>query len=259
MLAVMLLAGAGSAAAQGTQDFRWSGAVPAGQWVEVKGVNGDVRAEPARGSEVEVTAVRRAGERGRVEDVRIETVRHDGGITFCAIYPSRRGQPENRCTPGERWSTNTENNDATVEFVVRVPRGVHFRGQTVNGEVQAERMPANALVSTVNGGVRVSAAGVVEATTVNGAIEATTGSANPGRDLDFRTVNGDIELRVPADFRARVRAKLLNGSVSSDFPLNITRGRYVGARAEGEIGTGGRALGLETVNGSIRIRRAGSE
>lgn len=201
--------------------------------------------------------MRRAGRRGDVEDVRIETVRHADGVTFCAIYPSRRGRPENRCTPGENWQASNDDNDVSVEFVVRVPRGVNFRGKTVNGEMRAESMPASALVSTVNGGVRVSAAGVVEASTVNGTIEATTGAADPGRDLGFRTVNGDINLHVPANFRARVRAKLLNGRVSSDFPLEITRGRVVGASARGEIGSGGRELDLETVNGSIRIRRTG--
>ncbi|HEV2150627.1 MAG TPA: DUF4097 family beta strand repeat-containing protein [Longimicrobiaceae bacterium] len=259
-LVLMLLAGGPmAAAAQTAQDFRWSGVIPAGQRVEVKGINGAIRAEPSSGREVEVTAVRRAGRRGDVEDVRIETVPHDGGVTICAIYPTPRGQRENRCTPGENWQASNDNNDVSVDFVVRVPRGVHFLGRTVNGAVEAERMPANAFVSTVNGAVRVSAVGVVEASTVNGDIDAATGTANPGRDLEFRTVNGNITLRVPADFRAQVRAKLLNGNVSSDFPITVTRGRFVGAGASGEIGSGGRRLDLETVNGSIRIRRAGGE
>ncbi|MBA3969471.1 MAG: hypothetical protein H0X52_05160, partial [Gemmatimonadetes bacterium] len=75
-----LLSGSASMAAA-QQDFRWSGVVPAGQRVEIKGVFGDVRAEAASGSEVEVSAVRRAGRQGRVEDVRVETVKHEGGVT----------------------------------------------------------------------------------------------------------------------------------------------------------------------------------
>jgi hypothetical protein len=143
-----------------------------------------------------------------------------------------------------------------VEWVVRVPRGVHFLGSTVNGAVSARSMPADATVSSVNGAVTVSAAGVVEASTVNGDIDATTGRADAGRDLQFETVNGDILLRVPADFRARVDAELLNGSIESDFPLEIRRGRYVGATAEGQIGRGGHRLKLETVNGTLEIRRS---
>ena len=144
-----------------------------------------------------------------------------------------------------------------VEWVVRVPRGVHFLGTTVNGAISASNMPADANVSTVNGAVTVSAAGVVEASTVNGDIDATTGRADAGRDLQFETVNGDIVLRVPANFRARVDAELLNGRIQSDFPLEIHRGRFVGSSAEGEIGRGGRRLHMETVNGNLEIRRTG--
>jgi hypothetical protein len=238
-------------------DFRWSGALAAGQRIEIKGVNGAIRAEPSSGSQVEVTAVKRGGRRGDVDDVRIERVTHDGGVTLCAIYPSGRRNRPNRCTAGEEWNTSVEDNDTRVEWVVRVPRGVHFHGATVNGAVSARSMPADATVSSVNGAVTVSAAGVVEASTVNGDIDATTGRADAGRDLKFTTVNGDILLRVPADFRARVDAELLNGRIESDFPLDIRRGRYVGSSAEGQIGRGGHTLKMETVNGSLEIRRAG--
>jgi DUF4097 and DUF4098 domain-containing protein YvlB len=252
-----LLSGSTSMAAA-QQDFRWSGVVPAGQRVEIKGVFGDVRAEAASGSEVEVSAVRRAGRQGRVEDVRVETVKHEGGVTICAVYPTpANARTPNRCTPGDSWQVNNQNNDVSVDFVVRVPRGVHFLGKTVNGEVEARSLPANAQVSSVNGSVTVSAAGVVEASTVNGSIDAAMGTANPGRDLEFRTVNGSITLQVPADFRAQVRASMLNGDLNSDFPLTMHRRRFVGQNAEGEIGSGGRSLRLDTVNGSIEIRRTG--
>ena len=241
----------------GQQDFHWTGRLAQGQRVEVKGVNGAIHAELSDGDEVEIRGVRREGRRGRAEDIRIERIMHDGGVTVCAVYPSSPRGPANRCTAGSEWNTNTQNQDARVEFVVRVPRGVHFLGATVNGDVDAQGMPADATVSTVNGSVTVSAAGTVEASTVNGAVDATMGRANPGRNLSFASVNGDITLRVPAAFRANVRASLLNGSIESDFPLTMHRQRYVGRRAEGEINGGGRSLRLQTVNGDIEIRRSG--
>ncbi|HEX2211465.1 MAG TPA: hypothetical protein VHG93_27515 [Longimicrobium sp.] len=173
--AVLFAAAPMDAAAQ--EDFRWSGGVPAGQRVEIKGVNGAIRAEPSTSGQVEVTAVKRRGNNGRLEDVRIERVMHDRGVTLCAIYPSARRNRPNVCEPGDEWSTNVQNNDVRVDWVVRVPRGVHFLGANVNGAVSALNMPADATVSTVNGAVTVSAAGVVEASTVNGNIDATTGRA----------------------------------------------------------------------------------
>ena len=85
------------------EDFRWSGTVAAGKWIEIKGVNGAISAEPASGNQVEVTAVKRDGRRGRPEDVRIERVMHDGGVTICAVYPSGRRNRPNRCTAGDSW------------------------------------------------------------------------------------------------------------------------------------------------------------
>jgi hypothetical protein len=238
-------------------DFHWTGTVAAGQRLEIKGVHGAIRAEPSNGTQVEVTATKRRGDEGRIEDVRIERVAHAGGVTFCAIYPSSRSNRPNRCTPGDEWNTHVQDNDVRVEWTVRVPRGVHFLGATVNGAVSARDMPADATVISVNGAVTVSAAGVVEASTVNGDVDATTGRADAGRDLEFQTVNGDIVLRVPANFRARVDAELLNGRIESDFPLQISHGRYVGSSAEGDIGGGGHRLKMETVNGRLEIRRAG--
>ena len=70
-----------------------------GQAIEIKGVNGDVRAEPSGSNEVEVVAVKRA-QRDNPESVRIEVVPHAGGVTICAVYPSRDGQQPNECLPG---------------------------------------------------------------------------------------------------------------------------------------------------------------
>lgn len=257
-MATLPAAAFGEAEQAGTQqDWRWSGAVSTGDWIEIKGVNGDVRAERADGSQVVVTARIREGRRGRAGDVRIQRIETEDGVTICAIYPSRPDRERNRCTAGDEWNSNVHDNDTEVDFVVQVPRGVHFRGATVNGEMEALDMPADAIVSTVNGSVNVTAAGVVEAVTVNGSIEATTGAADPDRNLEFRTVNGSITLSVPRSFEARFRASVLNGNISSDFPVNVNRGRYVGARASGEIGDADRTLRMETINGNIRLRRGG--
>jgi len=46
----------------------------------------------------------------------------------------------------------------------------------------------------------------------------------------------------------------VNGSIETDFPLTVT-GRLGPRRVTGTIGNGGRRLALETVNGSIRLRK----
>ena len=70
--------------------------------------------------------------------------------------------------------------------------------------------------------------------------------------LHFETVNGGIDLTLPADLGADLEARTVNGSITSDFPVSVT-GRINPRRLTGRIGSGGRRLDLETVNGSIRV------
>ena len=237
---------------QGTE-FRWREPLAAGRTLEIRGVNGSVSAEPATGGEAEVVAVKRA-RRSDPDEVRVEVVRTSEGILICAVYPNPGGEP-NTCEPNNGRS-QVRDNDTNVNFTVRVPAGVKFNGRTVNGKVEAERLGADVDVKTVNGSINVSTTGLARAQTVNGSITAVLGSANWPDGLEFKTVNGGIDLTLPASLSAQVEAKTLNGEITSDFPLTVT-GSFSRRRLSGTIGGGGdRQLILETVNGSVQIRRA---
>ena len=243
------------AAAAQAQDFRWHGRLASGKRIEVKGVNGDVRAVPTTGGEVVVTAAKHA-RRSDPEDVKIEVIEHEGGVTICAVYPTpRRAKRENSCEVGEHWSSNTENNDVVVDFEVQVPAGVAFTGRTVNGEMGAEGLKGDVKASTVNGSVRVTTTGVAEASTVNGSVYVEMGRADWTDELEFSTVNGGVTLILPAQLNTEIRASTVNGDLVTDYPLTIT-GRFGPRRMRGTIGAGGRTLSLSTVNGEIKLRKA---
>lgn len=231
--------------------WRWSGRLAGGKIIEIRGVNGSVSAEPATGADVEVVAEKSA-RRSDPDDVTIEVVEHESGVTICAVYPNN-GRRANRCVPGG-GSMNTRNNDVQVDFTVRVPRGVAFEGATVNGDVEANGLTGAATVSTVNGDARLeTSAGDASATTVNGSVTATV-RAMGERSLRFTTVNGSVNLSLPATLSAELEASTVNGSITSDFPVQV-QGRMSPRRMNGTIGQGGRSLHINTVNGSIRLRR----
>lgn len=236
-------------------DFNWHGRLAPGQSIEIKGVNGDIRADRASGGEVIVDAVK-SGRHSDPNSVSIQVVPHSGGVTVCAVYPSSWGRP-NECRPGSEGRMNVNNNDVKVEFTVHVPAGVHFTGKTVNGEIEATSLEGDVRAHTVNGKVRISTTGWAEAKTVNGSIHARIGQGATSSPLEFHTVNGGIDLELPASVNASVHAATVNGHISTDFPLMI-RGRFTGREITGEIGQGGPELSLKTVNGSIDLHRAGS-
>jgi hypothetical protein len=251
--AALIAAMVSVAALAPAQDWSWDGRVAAGQAVEIKGVNGDVKAAPAAGDRVEVTAVKKA-RRSDPASVQIKVVEHAGGVTICAVYPTREGEAPNECRPGERGQMNVQDNDVTVTFTVRVPAGARFVGRTVNGSIEADALTGDVDAHTVNGGVRLSTAGKAQAETVNGSITAAVGQADGTEALSFKTVNGSIALDLPAGASAEVRAATVNGEIHSDFPLG-GQARISRRHLSGAIGGGGRPLALETVNGSINIRQ----
>jgi hypothetical protein len=259
--AAAVLSAFGAAAAPPADDYRWSGVLAPGQRVEIKEVYGSIRAEPTDGREVEVVGVRReAG--GRDAEVRVEAVPHADGVTICVVYPGEHGRPANACTPAHGLNVNNPQAQTRYDFTVRVPRGVSFRGATVEGDVNARGLPADAEVSTVEGSVDVSAAGAVQAANVNGSVHARMGAAEPAHDLQFSSVNGNVVLEVPPSFRADVEATLMSGQFVLDpalqrrARLSVARDRIVQETTRGTIGGGGHLLRMYTVNGNLEIRAA---
>lgn len=72
----------GVARVNGSEEFHWKGRVASGKAIEIKGINGDIDAQPAAGDEIEVLAKKKA-HRGDPNEVRIQVVEHSGGVTIC--------------------------------------------------------------------------------------------------------------------------------------------------------------------------------
>lgn len=245
--------GDGASWSQEADDFRWSGRMPGDGTLEVKGVNGPIVVERARGSEIVITAQAR-GRRSDASSVRIELVEHSGGLTFCAVYPTPdRARRDNVCSAGSEGQMNIQNNDVQVRFSVMLPDGVRFEGRTVNGDIEAFDLESDVSLVTVNGDVDVSTTGSAEATTVNGSIKATVGAIVARGGASFTTVNGSITLDLPDDVDADIDASWLNGGLDSDLPIQLSGGLRRN-RARGSLGRGGAEITLRTINGSIRIR-----
>ena len=239
------------------RDFSWDGRVTSGKWLYVRNLNGSIRVERATGDRAEVTAVKR-WRRGNPEDVRIETRRiggDDGDAIICAFWTENASCDEDGYRSHGDNNRRDHDNDTSVEFTVKLPAGVRLNVSTVNGGVTVAGATSEVRASTVNG--RVSAAssgGPVNASTVNGDIDVRMKELGTG-DLEYSTVNGSIEIEVPANLDADLDMRTVNGSLSADFPITL-QGRVNPRRMRATIGKGGRRIRLETVNGSVELRKA---
>lgn len=258
---VAFAATAGAQQRTSDRDFSWDGRVSNGHWLYVRNLNGAIRVEKATGDRAEVTAIKRY-RRGNPEEVRIEMKRlngDDGDVIICAFWNERATCDEDgyrsRGNDNGWRNNNGRDNDVSVEFTVKLPAGVKLGVSTVNGAVNVSGATSEVNASTVNGRVSAtSSGGPVNASTVNGDIDVRMRELGTG-DLEYSTVNGSIEIEVPANLDADLDMRTVNGSLSADFPITL-QGRVNPRRMRATIGKGGRRLRLETVNGSVELRKA---
>lgn len=221
--------------------------VAPGGRVEIINVNGQITAEAATGSTVEVSAERTASagsdEAARALLGRIE-MREEAGADRVRI---------------ETIAPRVRMGGHKVTYTIRVPAGVHVDLRTVNGGVRLENVGGEVRAASTNGGVRgrVAAAALVEARTTNGgvAIEMTGPLAAEGRVL-LTSVNGGVDLKVPQDTRAAVSARCTNGRVSVDGLPFTAEGEQNRRRLDGTLNGGGGRIELQTTNGGVSLGRS---
>jgi len=238
--------------------FHWQGKLAPDQTVAVMNVTGSIKAEPATGDQLEITATKSGMD---ADEVRVELIQNSEGVTVCALFPTGIEGTQNSCEAGRHsHSNNNGPHEARVDFKILIPRNLRFYAVNVNGDIRAEGLGRHAEVTSVNGDVHVSTSDVAEAKTVNGDVEARMGKSDWDGTLEFSSVNGSITLEMPANLNANLNFAALNGDMETDFPMTMKsehRSNFgPGVKISGQIGNGGHQLEVKTVNGSLELHRA---
>ena len=237
--------------------FTLSERVPAGQWIRVRNLNGELRVRASTSDKVEITATK-TWRRGDPKDVRIETKKSsDGSILVCALWNEHTSCSEEHYSMNNdhRRGNDHDRNDVAVEFDIRVPKGVKVGVWSVNGAVSVDGVSNEVRAGTVNGGVdAMSSGGPVQASTVNGSVRATMGRLDGDQDLSFSTVNGSVVAEFSGDIDADIDLSTVNGRFQTDWPVTIT-GRIDPRHLRATLGKGGRRIRLSTVNGNVELRK----
>lgn len=121
-------------------------------------------------------------------------------------------------------------------------------------------------VTNLNGSVElVGVSGAAAVNTSNGSINAGFAEVDPDRDMIFTSLNGSVELCMPADLSGRVHLTTAGDPIRSDFPVVREKAAAVVAPGEtrtvdrskvrGRIGSGEAMLRASTLNGEIYLER----
>jgi len=146
---------------------------------------------------------------------------------------------------------------AEVQYRLQVPKGaVIDEIGAVNGSVTVSNFSNFIKVSAVNGTVVASnLRGRIKLSTVNGTVKTDFDRVDAGTSIALETVNGRVNLELPSDVDATLKADTLNGGITNEFGLPIKKGKYVGRNMHGRLGSGEVQVNLTAVNGSLSIVR----
>jgi hypothetical protein len=155
-------------------------------------------------------------------------------------------------------------------LVISVPADTSLKARSTNGNIEAEGLHGEFDVETHNGRITLTGVtGTVVAHSLNGPIRVVMDRVDASKPLSFSTLNGPIDVTMPADFKANLKLNTHRGEIWSDFDVklgggtttqqnNTPDGKFrvtMDRNLTGTINGGGVEATFYTLNGKITIRK----
>jgi len=159
--------------------------------------------------------------------------------------------------------------EADGDIFVEAPPNTSIKAGSVSGDITVDGVTGDIEVDATNGkAVLTNVSGSVVAHSLNGGVKADIVRVAPDKAMSFSSLNGDINVYLPGDTRARLKMKTDNGELYTDFDVTV---EHSGApvvedhggkhrikqdrTAYGTINGGGPEMSFTSFNGNIYIRK----
>jgi len=161
----------------------------------------------------------------------------------------------------------------TIDLTIQVPAKTSLKLSCINdGDIKVEGVNGEIEVSNTNGAVTLTnVSGSVVAHAFNEDLIVTMTKVDPNKSMSFISFNGDVNVTLPAEVRAKVKMKSDNGDLYSDFDIRLEQrtqkyeedsrskgGKYkikLEKAMYGVINGDGPEFQFATYNGDIYIRK----
>jgi len=162
---------------------------------------------------------------------------------------------------------------ASGSITIQVPRQSSLNLKTMNGgTINVENVSGEIDANNMNGKVVITnVSGSVVASSMNGSVVVSLDRVTPNKAMSFSTMNGTVDVTLPADVKANVKMKAENGDIFTDFDVKVSgsqqpevldnrgrNGKYkvrVDRTFYGTINGGGPEMTFSTYNGRILIHK----
>lgn len=201
--------------------------------------------------------------------------------------PSRGDQPPagmRRLTQRAGFTVDEQTNTMRVisqdpargmNFTIEVPRRTNLRLSIVNGQtIAVDGVEGDIETNNLNGPTTTltNVSGSVVAHATNGKVVATIARVAAQKAMAFTSMNGGVDVTLPASVKANVKLRSDQGDVFTDFDVQLTAskeapvvkdtrqsdGRYrieVDRTLYGTINGGGPEFEFRSFNGNVYLRR----
>ncbi len=121
-----------------------------------------------------------------------------------------------------------------TEFKISVPRAMALNLKTdAGGDLSVQGVEGDIEVNNLNGEVKLDGlVGSAVINTMNGEVRATYAKV-PEKPVSITSMNGEVDLRLPAATKANIRLRTHNGSILTDFDENALKTKTEGGKASG--------------------------
>ncbi|MFZ0961151.1 MAG: hypothetical protein WAO35_09615 [Terriglobia bacterium] len=218
--------------------------LPPGGHVSIANVQGSILVEGWDRAEVEATvAMRSDAPTDQIDDVQIAVEARRGSVAFHTLYPGGLDTP------------------IRVDYHLRVPRQANLdEVSTLEGNIVVHDLEGTLNARNLHGdieGINVSGSVVAQALAGNILISL---RALPDPRLPFAlaTINGNVDLVMPAQADADLELSTVAGSIMGNYPFQVSSVPGDSTR-RAQVGTGGVRVELRTVRGNIRVGQRGED
>ena len=121
-----------------------------------------------------------------------------------------------------------------AEFKISVPRSIALNLKTdAGGDLVVKGVEGDVEINNMNGELLLEGLmGSAVINTMNGEVRAIYAKA-PQKPISITSMNGEVDLRLPADTKANIRMRTHNGSILTDFGEDALKTKSEGSKSGG--------------------------
>jgi hypothetical protein len=262
-------------------------------YVKASLMNGSITVKAYQGKDVIVTAEARPGsddeDEQDLDNAHTLNRLNDDGESSAKDRDRKKGMKK-ITNNGSSLTVEEDNNTVeigtgwrgmsnTLDVVVQVPVNSSLKLNTMNeGDITVTGVKGDVEVSNLNGNIAVKDVnGSVVADAMNGDIDVVFIGIDTKKSMSFSSMNGEIDVTLPAASKATLKMKTDQGEIYSDFDMKLDlatenlkgddgaesrsgkRAKYrvsVERVMTGVINGGGSEMTFKNFNGNIYIRKA---